>query len=72
MLCNCLVLGCRDKGARACFFREKDCSLKKELEALQLSEAAQMQLKEISNENSPNPINVVKLKKSSKYKKPNL
>jgi len=47
-------------------------SLKKELEALQLSEAAQMQLKEISNENSPNPINVVKLKKSSKYKKPNL
>ena len=34
-----LVLGCRDKGAKARLFREKDCRLKKALEALQISEA---------------------------------
>ena len=47
MLRDRLVLGCRDKGAKARLFRETDYSLKKALEALQISEAAQEQLKEI-------------------------
>jgi len=44
------------------FFEKRDCSFKKALEALQVSEAAQEQLKEISDE--------VQLKKSSRNKKP--
>ena len=39
MVHNCLILSCRDKGAKARLFREKDCTLKKALEALQISEA---------------------------------
>ena len=71
MLRDRLILGCRDRGAKARLFREKDCSLQKALEALQISEAAQKQLKGISDKGSPNPVNVVKLKKGSRYKKPN-
>jgi len=41
ILCDRLVLGCRDRGARARLFREKECSLQKALEALQISEVAQ-------------------------------
>ena len=52
-------------------FREKDCSLKKALIALQMSESVQKLLKGISDEGIPNPVNAVKLKKSSTYKKPN-
>ena len=70
MLRDCLVLGCRDKGAKACLFRETDCSLKKALEALQISEAAQEQLKEIGEEGNPFPINAVNVRKNFKYKKP--
>lgn len=33
------------KGQKACLFQEKDCTLKKALEALQISEAAREQLK---------------------------
>ena len=60
MLRDCLALGCRDKAARAHLFREKDCSLKKALEALQISEATQEQLKDMGGEDSPNSINAVK------------
>ena len=45
-----LVLGCRDKGAKARLFREKDCTLKKALEALQISETTQ--------EHASNPIDL--------------
>ena len=59
MLRDRLVLGCRDKGARARLFREKDCSLKKALEALQISEATQEQLKDMGGEDTPNTVNAV-------------
>jgi len=49
----------------------KKLFLKKAPEVLQISEAAQEQLKGISDESSPNPVNAVKLKKGSRYKKPN-
>ena len=58
MLCDRLVLSCHDKGARARLFREKDCSLKKALEALQINEA-QEQLKDMGGEDTPNTINAV-------------
>jgi len=68
MLRDSLVLGCRDKGTKARLFREKDCTLKKALEALQISEVAQEQLKEIESEDNPIPINVVdQHKKGAKY-----
>ena len=71
MLCDCLVLGCHDQGTKSHLFREKECTLKKALEALKISEAAQEQLKDIGSEASnPIPINAVNLKKSIKYKKP--
>jgi len=47
MIRDHLVLGCRNKGARARLFREKDCTLQKALESLQISEATQEQLKDI-------------------------
>lgn len=55
---KCLVLGCRDKGARARLFRERDCDLKKALETLQISEATQEQLKDIGGEDKPISINI--------------
>ena len=63
-----LVLGCRDKGAKARLFREKDCSLKKALEALKISEATQEQLKDMGGEDNSIPINAVNQhKKGAKY-----
>lgn len=59
MLCDRLVLGCRDKGAKTHLFQEKDCTLKKALEALQISEATQEQLKDMGGEDNPIPINAV-------------
>jgi len=59
MLRDCLVLGCRDKGARARLFRERDCNLKKALETLQISEATQEQLKEISGEDKPSFVSAI-------------
>ena len=59
MLRDRLVLGCRDKGARARLFRERDCNLKKALETLQISETTQEQLKEIGGEDKPTIINAV-------------
>ena len=47
MLRDRLVLGRYDRGARARLLQEKDCLLKKALETLQISEAAQEQLKGI-------------------------
>ena len=63
MLRDRLVLGCRDKGARARLFREKDCNLKKALETLQISEATQEQLKDIGGEEKPISINAVNTEK---------
>jgi len=61
-----LVLGCRDKGARARLFREKECSLKKALESLQISEAIHEQLKDIGGEENPIPVSAVYHKRSAK------
>jgi len=58
-----LVLGCRDKGARARLFREKECSLKKALESLQISEATHEQLKDIGGEETLLPVRAVYQKK---------
>ena len=60
------VLGCRDKGARASLFREKECSLKKALEALQISEVTHEQLKDIGGEDNPIPVSAVHHKRSTK------
>ena len=63
-----LVLGCCDKGAKARLFREKDCSLKKALKALKISETMQEQLKDMGGEDNPIPINAVNQhKKGAKY-----
>lgn len=48
MVRNQLVLGCKDKAARARLFREKECNLQRAVEALRISEATQEQLKSIS------------------------
>jgi len=66
MLRDRLVLGCRDKGARARLFREKECSLKKALEALQISEATHEQLRDIGGEDDPIPVSAVYHKRSTK------
>ena len=44
MLCDRLVLGVRDKAARARLFREKECSLAKAIESLRISEVTCEQL----------------------------
>jgi len=64
MLHDCLVLGCRDEGARARLFCKKECSLKKALEALQISETTHEQLRDIEGEDSP--VSAVHYKKSTK------
>ena len=46
-------------------FREKDCTLKKALEALQISEATQEQLKDMGSEDHPNAVS--QNKKGAKY-----
>ena len=60
-----LVLGCHDKGAKARLFREKECTLKKALEALQISEATKEQLKNIGGEDNPILINALDQHKKS-------
>ena len=59
MVRDCLVLGCRDKGAKAQLFREKDYTLKKALEVLQISEATYEQVKDMGGEDNPIPINAL-------------
>ena len=59
MVCDCLVLGYRDKGAKARLFREKECTLEKALKALQISEATYEQPKNIGGKDNPIPINVL-------------
>ena len=50
MVRDCLVLGCRDKDAKAQLFREKDCTLKKALESLQISKSMYEQPKDMGGE----------------------
>jgi len=66
MLRDRLVLGCRDKGARARLFREKECALTKALESLQISEATHEQLKDIEGEESSIPVSAVYHKRNAK------
>ena len=65
MLRDRLVLGSRDKGARARLFQEKDCNLKKALETLQISEATHAQLQEIGTAEDPIVINALQHGKNS-------
>ena len=48
MIRDRLVLGCKDKAARARLFRQKECTLTNALEALRISEQTQEQLKQIT------------------------
>ena len=57
-----LVLGARDKAARARLFREKECNLKKAIESLRISEVAQEQLRLIGG-TEEETVNVVTYKK---------
>ena len=68
MLRDHLVLGSRDKGARAHLFREKECNLKKALETLQISESMNAQLREIGTAEDPIVANALQHgKKSGKH-----
>ena len=51
------VLGCRDSAARTRLFREKDCTLKKAIESLRISETTSEQLKKIEREDNQEPVN---------------
>ena len=66
-----LILGCKDKAARARLVREKECNLQRAVEALRISEATQEQLKSISGtedqEDLVNAVNSSKKQVSSKY-----
>ena len=55
-----LVLGCKDSAARTRLFREKECTLKKAIESLRISEAANEQLKKIEREDNQAPVNYAK------------
>ena len=55
-----LVLGCRDSAARTRLFREKECTLKKAIESLRISEATSEQLKKIEREDNLAPVNYAK------------
>ena len=59
VLWNQLVLGCCDKATRARLFRQKECTLKTALEALQISEWTGRQLKQIATEEQESMVNVV-------------
>lgn len=59
-----LVLGCRDKAARARLFRQKESDLKNAVESLRISEATQEQLRKIGDEESET-VNAVKGKGQS-------
>ena len=71
MLRDRLVLGCKDKSAKARLFREEDCDLKKSLDSLRISETTQAQLKIIGDEEKET-VNVVtaerKFQKKSEFK----
>ena len=60
-----LVLGCKDNAARTRLFRKKDCTLKKAIESLHISEATSEQLKKIEREDKKNPKRL-KISKSTK------
>ena len=62
MLRDRLVLGTRDKAARARLFREKECNLKKAVKSLRISEVTQEQLRLIGGPEEET-VNVVTHKK---------
>ena len=59
-ICDRLVLGTHDRSARARLFREKDCDLRKTIEALRVSEATQHQLKDIGDQDEPHTVGAVR------------
>ena len=60
MIRDHLVLGTQDRSARARLFREKDCDLRKTIEALRVSEATQHQLKDIGDQDEPHTVSAVR------------
>ena len=60
MIRDRLVLGTHNRGARGRLFREKDCNLRKAIEALRVSEATRYQLKDIGDEDLPHTVNAVR------------
>ena len=69
MLRDRLVLGCRDKTARARLFRQQECDLKTALEALRISERTQEQLKQLDTEEQDNPVHALRTASHSKKHK---
>ena len=65
MIRDRLVLGCRDKVARARLFREKERGLKRAVEMLRISEATQEQLRKIADE-AKETVNAVKNKANTR------
>ena len=57
-----LLIACHthDRGARGRLFREKDCDLRKAIEALRVSEVTRYQLKDIGDEDLPHTVNAVR------------
>ena len=68
MLRDRLVLGARDKSARARLFCEKECKLKKVVESLRISESTQEQLRLIggAEEETVNVVNSKETRHSSR------
>ena len=67
-----LVLGCRDSAARTRLFREKDCTLKKAIESLRISETTSEQLKKIEREDNQEPVNYAQREDAKKQNVPKL
>jgi len=65
-----LVLGCRDKAARARLFRQKECDLKTALESLRISERTLEQLKQLATEEQEVPVNAIRKDRHSKQHRP--
>lgn len=70
MLRDRLVLGCKDKAARARLFRQKECDLKTALEALRISERTHEQLKQLATEEQETPVHALRMDPQSKKRKP--
>ena len=64
------MLGCKDKAARARFFRQKECDLKMALEALRISKRIQEQLKQLATKEQETPVHALKREPQSKKHKP--
>ena len=60
MIHDRLVLGTHDRSARVRLFHEKDCDLRKTIEAIRVSEATRHQLKDIGDRDEPHTVSAVR------------